>query len=92
MIGYAYVECMMYDVHSLKEKRSILKQLIHQTRKKFNVSITEVEYHDLWQRCAFGVAIVSNQKVIAEKTLQEVVRHMDMRTDLEVTVVDYEWL
>ncbi|GEL75834.1 DUF503 domain-containing protein [Tenuibacillus multivorans] len=92
MIGYVYVECMLYDVHSLKEKRSIIKQVIHQTRNRFNVSITEMDYQDLWQRCAFGIATVSSRQVINEKTLQEVVRWIDQRTDLEVTVIEYEWL
>ncbi|TFB23170.1 DUF503 family protein [Filobacillus milosensis] len=92
MIGYVHVECMLYDVHSLKQKRSIIKQVIHQSRNKFNISISEIDYHDLWQRCAFGIAVVSVDKVMAEKTLQEVVRTIDQRTDLEVTVVDYEWL
>ncbi|SEP58499.1 DUF503 domain-containing protein [Piscibacillus halophilus] len=92
MIGYVYVECMLYDVHSLKEKRSIIKQTIHQTQHKFNISITEMDFHDLWQRCAFGIAAVAKEKVMAEKTLQEVVRTIDQRTDLEVTIVEYEWL
>ncbi|MGP4072205.1 DUF503 domain-containing protein [Piscibacillus sp. B03] len=92
MIGYVYVECMLYDVHSLKGKRSIIKQTIHQVHNKFNVSMTEIDFHDLWQRCAFGIAVVAKEKIMAEKTLQEVVRVIDNRTDLEVTIVDYEWL
>ncbi|WP_188205848.1 DUF503 domain-containing protein [Alkalibacillus aidingensis] len=92
MIGYAYVECLLYDVHSLKEKRSIIKQTMHQIRHKFNASITEMNYHDVWQRTAFGIAIVSREKVSAEQQLQQVIDLIDQRTDLDVTIIDYEWL
>ncbi|MFD2638317.1 DUF503 domain-containing protein [Piscibacillus salipiscarius] len=92
MIGYVYVECMLYDAHSLKGKRSIIKQIIHQTQNKYNVSITELDFHDLWQRTAFGIAVVAKEKVMAEKSLQEVIRSIERRTDLEVTIVEYEWL
>ncbi|GAA0461594.1 DUF503 domain-containing protein [Alkalibacillus silvisoli] len=92
MIGYVYIECFLYDVHSLKEKRSIIKQVTNQVTKKFNVSMTEIEYHDTWQRAAFGVAVVSREKVKAEQILQQAVRLIDSSTDLDTTIIEYEWL
>ncbi len=92
MIGSATVECMIYDVHSLKEKRSIIKQITHQIHKQFNISITEIDYHDLWQRCAFEMATVSVDQVMAEKILRQAIRVIDERSDLEVTLVNFEWL
>ena len=92
MIGFVNIECLLYDVHSLKEKRSIIKQIIHSIRNRYNVSITELDYHDIWQRTAFGIAIVSVTKVNAEKVLQKVIRTIEQRTDLEVTIIEYEWL
>ena len=35
---------------SLKEKRHVLKTLIASLRSKFNVSVAEVDHHELWQR------------------------------------------
>ncbi|MGM8214513.1 DUF503 domain-containing protein [Bacillaceae bacterium W0354] len=92
MIGFANVECILYDVHSLKEKRSIIKQVLHSIRNRYNVSITELDYHDMWQRTAFGIAVVSVSKVNAEKMLQQVIQIIENRTDLEVTIVEFEWL
>nr|WP_279401226.1 DUF503 family protein [Piscibacillus salipiscarius] len=54
--------------------------------------MTELDFHDLWQRTAFGIAVVAKEKVMAEKSLQEVIRSIERRTDLEVTIVEYEWL
>ncbi|WP_027963232.1 DUF503 domain-containing protein [Halalkalibacillus halophilus] len=92
MIGYVYVECMIYDVHSLKAKRSVIKQTLNQVQQKFNISMTEIDFHDLWQRTAFGLAVVAVNQSMAEKTLQRAVDLIDSRTDLEVTIVEYEWL
>ncbi|MDQ0350666.1 uncharacterized protein YlxP (DUF503 family) [Alkalibacillus filiformis] len=92
MIGYAYVECLLYDVQSLKGKRSIIKQVTNQITKKFNVSMTEIDFHDTWQRSAFGIAVVSTDKVMAERVLQQAVETIDSRTDLDTTIIEYEWL
>ena len=53
------VELYLPQVRSLKEKRSILKSLIQKIRNSFNVSISEVDYHDKWQRAALGVGVVT---------------------------------
>ena len=42
-------------VHSLKEKRMIVKSIIGKLQNKFNVSIREVENQDLHQRISIGI-------------------------------------
>jgi uncharacterized protein YlxP (DUF503 family) len=44
---------------SLKEKRHVVKALTAAIRQRFNVSIAEVDHHDLWQRTTLGVSVVS---------------------------------
>src|SRR5213078_3612752 len=43
---------------SLKEKRHVVKSLTGALRSRFEVSVAEVDYLDLWQRTAIGVAVV----------------------------------
>jgi uncharacterized protein len=45
---------------SLKDKRSIVKSLLMRLQKQFNLSIAEVDDHDLWQMATIGLACVSN--------------------------------
>ncbi len=92
MIIYAEVECKLYEGHSLKQKRSVLKRLISKIQKEFNVSITELDYHDLWQRTKLGIAIVSNEYVYAEKVMQKVFETIDSFPELERTLTDVERL
>ena len=45
---------------SLKDKRSIVKSIVMRLQKQFNLSIAEVDDHDLWQMATIGLACVSN--------------------------------
>ena len=92
MIVYAEVECVFYDGHSLKEKRSKLKSMIHTLRNDFNISVAEIDYHDLWQRTQLGIAIVANEYVFAEKVLQKVLDIIDQNPELERTITHVERL
>ena len=60
------------ELHSLKEKRQVLRCLIDRVRAKFNASISEVEDHDLWQKGTLGVALVSNDQAILQRMGQKI--------------------
>ncbi|MEC5422651.1 DUF503 family protein [Virgibacillus sp. C22-A2] len=92
MILYAEVECMMYDGHSLKQKRSIIKRIMAKLQNNFNVAVTELDYHDLWQRTKIGVVTISTDLTHAEQVIQEVLRVIDTYPELERTITDVERL
>lgn len=92
MIVYAEVECLLYNGHSLKQKRSIIKRLIAKLRKDFNISISEIEYQDLWQRTKFGIAVVANEFIFAEKVIQEVLKVIDADPEMERTITTVDRL
>lgn len=89
---YAEVECIMYDGHSLKDKRSIIKRALTNIRKKLNVAITELDYHDLWQRTKIGIVTISTDKVHAEKVIQQALDILDSIPELERTITNVERL
>lgn len=92
MIVYSEVECKLYDGHSLKEKRSVIKRLISRIRRDFNVAVAELDYHDLWQRTKLGIVTVSNERIHAEQMIQEVLRVIDSYPELERTITEIELL
>ncbi len=57
---------------SLKDKRQVLRSVVGAVRHKYNVSIAEVDYQDLWQRTAFGVSCVAESMSHCRKVMQEV--------------------
>ncbi len=60
------------EVHSLKEKRQIVKSLIERVKAKFNASVAEVGHNDLWQRGTIGVAMVANDRTLLQQMAQKI--------------------
>ena len=90
MIISLEVECILYDGHSLKDKRSVIKRLLAKLRRDFNVAVTELDYHDLWQRTKLGIVTISNERTHGEQVMQEVLRVIDTFTELERTITNVE--
>ncbi|RLL45355.1 DUF503 family protein [Oceanobacillus piezotolerans] len=90
MIVYAEVECIMYEGSSLKQKRSIIKRVMAKLKNDFNIAITELDHHDVWQRTKFGIATVSTSYSHAEQVMQEVLRVIDTFPELERTITEVE--
>jgi uncharacterized protein YlxP (DUF503 family) len=68
---------------SLKEKRHVVKTLSAGIRVKFNVSVAEVDHHELWQRTAIGVAAVAREPYHARKVMHEVERFIERHPGVE---------
>jgi uncharacterized protein YlxP (DUF503 family) len=68
---------------SLKEKRHVVKTLSAGIRSKFNVSVAEVDHHELWQRTAIGVAAVARETYHARKVMHEVERFIERHPGVE---------
>ena len=58
-IGWIEFELLLGDVHSLKEKRSILRPLIADLSRRTEAAVAEVGAHDLHRRAEVGVAVVA---------------------------------
>lgn len=87
----ATVELYLPGVGSLKEKRGILKSLIAQVHKKFNVAVAEVDLHDAWQSSTLGIAVVSTASSHAESVLENILGWIERnRPDLEIVTYTEE--
>lgn len=73
-VGVMILELRLDESHSLKDKRHFVKSLKDRLRSRFNVSVAEIDYQDLWQRGLIAVATVSSDKARAEQVLQSVER------------------
>ena len=69
---------------SLKEKRHVVKTLSSSLRQRFNISVAEVDHHDLWQRTAIGVSAVAAETFHLRKVMHEVERHVERFAAVEV--------
>lgn len=92
IVGLAACECIIYDAHSLKEKRAVLQRIITRLKQKYNVSVSEVDYQDVWQRTKIAIAAVASARVAAEVELQHALQLIDSFPEIERTITDIEWL
>jgi uncharacterized protein YlxP (DUF503 family) len=58
-IGWVCFDLLLGDVHSLKAKRSVVRPLIAQIRRRYEVTVAEVGHLDLHRRAAVGVGLVA---------------------------------
>lgn len=58
-VGTLSVEILLGDVHSLKEKRGVVRPIVAEVARKFAVSVAEVGHLDLHRRARLGVAVVA---------------------------------
>ena len=87
-IGVVRVTLRLHEPSSLKEKRHILQSLIAQMRRRFNVSIAEIDRLDDWKSAVLGAAIVCNDGRVNNALLAKLVEALGHRK--EITVEDYE--
>lgn len=78
------IDLRVLDARSLKDKRRVMKSLTAQIARAQVVGIAEVDYQDLWQRGAVGIAAVAAQPGQLDRILHSVERDLRTRKDVEV--------
>jgi uncharacterized protein YlxP (DUF503 family) len=86
-MGALEFDLLLGDVHSLKEKRSIVRPLIAEIRKRFELSVAEVDHLELHRRTAIGVAAVSPDRAHLVEVLDAVEHLVAYRREVELLSV-----
>ena len=88
-VGVCKINLRLPENLSLKGKRQVLKSITTRVQNKFNVSVAEVDNHDLWQLATIGVCCVSNDSRYTNEVLSKVVGFVT-NSRFEVEILDYE--
>ena len=88
-VGICRVGLRVPENSSLKGKRQVVKSITSRIRSRFNVSVAEVDDHDLWQVTTIGVCCVSNDKRYTNQVLSKVVDFV-VSGRFEVEILDYD--
>ena len=86
-VGALQFDLLLGDVHSLKEKRSLVRPLIAELRRRFELSVAEVDHLELHRRAAIGVAAVSPDRAHLVDVLDEVEQLVAYRPEVELLSV-----
>jgi uncharacterized protein len=68
VVGVIGWDIQVYEAHSLKEKRAVIKSLKERLRK-LNISVAETGRQDVWQRAEVTACVVATDRRHAESVL-----------------------
>lgn len=71
-------------VHSLKEKRMIVKSLVAKLQNKFHVSAAEIDEQDVHQIIVIGVASIVPHNAMADSLMDEISEFVESNTEAEI--------
>jgi uncharacterized protein len=83
-VGALELDVLLGDVRSLKQKRSAVRPVIAELRRRFEVSVAEAGHLDLHRRALIGVAAVAPDASHVRELLQACERLVAGRPDLEL--------
>lgn len=71
-------------VHSLKEKRMIVKGLLTKLQNKFHVSAAEIDEQDTHRIIVIGIAAIVPHNAMADSLMDEISAFVEENTDAEI--------
>ena len=92
VIGLCRIELHLPDRQSLKEKRQVVKSLKDRLRQQFNVSMAEVDAHELWQRAVLAAACVGTDRAYVNGVLDRLVRAVERERAVDLVRTELEFV
>ena len=71
-------------VHSLKEKRMIVKSLVDRLQNKFHVSAAEIDEQDIHQIIVIGIAAIVPYNAMADSLMDEISQFVEENCEAEI--------
>ena len=82
--GTLSLDLLLGDVHSLKEKRAVVRPVVAELRRKFEVAAAEAGDLDLHRRALIGVAVVAPDAAHCTEVLDACERLVAARPEIEL--------
>jgi uncharacterized protein len=83
-VGALELDVLLGDVHSLKEKRSVVRPVLSELRRRFEVAVAEAGHLDLHRRALLGISCVAADHHHVTEVLDRCERLVAARPELEL--------
>ncbi|WP_059018694.1 DUF503 family protein [Mycobacterium sp. M26] len=83
-IGWLQFDVLLGDVRSLKEKRSVVRPIVAELRRRFEVAAAETDSLDLHRRAGIGVSVVAADRAHVVEVLDAAERLVAARPEIEL--------
>lgn len=81
-IGWIEFDLLLGDVHSLKQKRSVVRPILAELARRTEAAVAEVGAHDLHRRASVGLSVVASSPGHARDVLDQAERVMAERPEV----------
>ena len=88
IVGIMVIDLFSKSTHSLKEKRNIVTSIKGKLKQKFNISIIESDYQDIWQKIQLAISMVSNSRVMIEKVFNQIEEFIYLNNPVQLVAVN----
>jgi uncharacterized protein YlxP (DUF503 family) len=86
------IELYLRECRSLKAKRAVIKPVTEGLRKRYRLSVSEIDHQDSRQRATVGVAAVAPSHAHLVEVLDEAERFVWSFPEVEVLQIDRRWI
>ncbi len=83
-VGALELDVLLGDVRSLKQKRAVVRPIVSELRRRFEVSVAEAGGQDLYRRALIGVSAVSADAAHVREILDACERTVAGHPELEL--------
>ncbi|MFR9730773.1 DUF503 domain-containing protein [Saccharopolyspora sp. MS10] len=83
-VGALELDVLLGDVRSLKQKRAVVRPVVAELRRRFEVAAAEAGDQDLHRRALIGVSVVAGDAGHAREVLEACERAVAARPELEL--------
>ncbi|MBV9097004.1 MAG: DUF503 domain-containing protein [Frankiaceae bacterium] len=83
-VGTLQLDLLLGDVHSLKEKRSVVRPIVAELKRRYDVAAAEAGHTELHRRSIVGVALVSGDAAHCREVLDACERLVAARPEVEL--------
>jgi uncharacterized protein len=83
-VGALELDVLLGDVASLKQKRSVVRPVVAELRRRFEVAVAEAGHLDLHRRALIGVSCVAVNAGHVTDVLEQCERLVAARPELEL--------
>lgn len=77
-------------VHSLKEKRMVVKSIVQKLKNKFNISVAEIDQQDIHKSIVIGIAAICGTSSQADSVMENIINFVECNSDAEIINIEKE--
>ena len=76
-VGICTLHLGLYDLSSIKEKRSLVKRVIRRTQDRYKIAMNETGMLNDLNCAEIGLAVVGNDQALVNSLIDRIINHVE---------------